>query len=99
MSAATEHATAPVTPPEGSRAARARMPIASNVVEHVAVNHGVCIRPVPLRRVDPDTGASQIIDVDCGATTDDKCPPCAERKAQAGGWRSARRAGMPTPSL
>jgi hypothetical protein len=56
------------------------MPIAAHVVEHVAIEHGVCIRPVPLRRVDPDTGASQIIDVDCGATTDDKCPPCAARR-------------------
>jgi len=56
------------------------MPIATHVVEHVAIEHGVCIRPVPLRRVDPDTGASQIIDVDCGATTDDKCPPCAAHK-------------------
>jgi hypothetical protein len=80
MSAAKEHPTAPVTPPEGTRAARARMPIATHVVEHVAIEHGVCIRPVPLRRVDPDTGASQIIDVDCGATTDDKCPPCAARR-------------------
>jgi hypothetical protein len=56
------------------------MPIATHVVEHVAIKHGVCIRPVPLRRIDPDTGISEIVDVPCGATTDDKCPPCAERQ-------------------
>ncbi len=32
------------------------MPVATHVVEHVAIKHGVCIRPVPLRRIDPDTG-------------------------------------------
>lgn len=50
------------------------------MVEHVSIKHGVRVRPVPLRRIDPDTGASEIVDVPCGATTDDKCPPCAERQ-------------------
>ena len=56
------------------------MPIATHVIEHVASEHGVCLHPVPLRRIDPDTGSSEVMYADCGATTDDKCAPCASRK-------------------
>ena len=54
-------------------------PLTSSMVEAVAVSHGVCIHPVPLRRIDPDTGQSTVIDVPCGATATSKCPPCADR--------------------
>ncbi|MDH2426939.1 replication initiator [Sphaerisporangium sp. TRM90804] len=54
-------------------------PLARDVVEAVAVQHGVCIRPVPLKRVDTATGKSEIIDVPCGATLASKCPSCAKQ--------------------
>ena len=53
--------------------------MAKDVVEAVAVSHGVCVHPVPLRRIDPATGATEIVDVPCGATLESKCPPCAKR--------------------
>ncbi len=63
----------------GSRAARSRLPVAKHVVEAAAVCYGVCVHPVPVRRIDPTTGATQIVDVPCGATLESKCPPCAAR--------------------
>src|SRR5690606_5116358 len=64
------------------RAVRQTMPMARDVLEEVAKLHGVCIRPIPLRRLDIVTGKSEIIDVPCGATLDSKCPPCAKRNRQ-----------------
>jgi len=66
-------------PRSGSRLARMRQPLARHVVEAVAVEEGVCVRPVALRRVDLDTGETTIVPAPCGATLASKCPPCAER--------------------
>jgi hypothetical protein len=63
----------------GSRLARFRLPLARHVVEAVAVENGVCVRPLPMRRVNLDTGETEIIPAPCGATLASKCPPCAER--------------------
>jgi excisionase family DNA binding protein len=63
-----------------SRAERARMPLAADVVRAVAEANGVCVRPVPLRRTDLATGEESVVDVPCGSTRAAVCPPCAERK-------------------
>ena len=63
----------------GSRAARMRMPLARQVIETVAIDNGVCIRPTPMRRTSLDTGETEIIPMPCGATLASKCPTCAER--------------------
>ena len=63
----------------GSRAARMRMPLARQVIETVAIDNGVCIRPTPMRRTNLNTGETEIIPVPCGATLASKCPTCAER--------------------
>ncbi|RKS79564.1 hypothetical protein BZB76_1036 [Actinomadura pelletieri DSM 43383] len=55
-------------------------PLARGVLEAVAVDHGVCIRPVPMRRVDLTTGAAEMVYVPCGHTLASVCPSCAERK-------------------
>ncbi|MBE1533527.1 replication initiator [Actinomadura algeriensis] len=55
-------------------------PLARGVLEQVAIDHGVCIRPVPMRRVDLHTGTSEVISVPCGHTLASVCPPCAEHK-------------------
>jgi hypothetical protein len=55
------------------------MPLARQVVEAVAVQESVCVRPVAMRRVNVDTGETTIIPAPCGATLASKCPPCAER--------------------
>ncbi|MFB9181352.1 replication initiator [Dactylosporangium sucinum] len=66
-------------PRPGSRAARRLLPLAADVVKDMASEYGVCLRPVGLRRTDMTTGQTEIIDVPCGATREDKCQPCAQR--------------------
>jgi hypothetical protein len=56
-----------------------RVPLARQVAEAVAVDEGVCVRPIALRRVDLATGEATIVPAPCGATLASKCPPCAER--------------------
>nr|WP_241564324.1 replication initiator [Nonomuraea polychroma] len=72
------HAQDPALP----RAVRQAMPMARDVLVEVAKLQGVCIRPIPLKRLDTHTGKWEIIDVPCGATLDSKCPPCAKRNKQ-----------------
>ncbi|WP_338104523.1 replication initiator [Microbispora catharanthi] len=64
------------------RAVRMAQPLGRDVVEEIAKQHGVCIRPVPLRRQDILTRQVEVIDVPCGATLESKCPPCAKRNRQ-----------------
>ncbi|MDR8407806.1 helitron helicase-like domain-containing protein [Nonomuraea sp. 3-1Str] len=64
------------------RAVRQAMPLAREVAVEVAKQYGVCIRPVPLKRLDIETGRWEIVDVPCGATLDAKCQPCAKRNRQ-----------------
>ncbi|MUN37860.1 replication initiation protein [Actinomadura sp. NEAU-AAG5] len=55
-------------------------PLAREVLQAVAIDHGVCIRPVPMRRTDLHTGESEVIYVPCNHTLASVCPTCAERK-------------------
>jgi len=66
-------------PLPGSRAARMGLPRSVDVLRDVATEYGVCIRPLAMRRTDLDTGRTEVIDLPCGATREDKCPPCAKR--------------------
>jgi len=77
----TTMATAAVQeePRPGSRADRARRPRARDVLRETAVEFGVCVRPLPLRRVDTATGEVQVLDVPCGSTRAAVCPSCAAR--------------------
>ncbi|WP_374212947.1 replication initiator, partial [Frankia sp. CiP3] len=72
----TESSTPPAA---GTRAARMRQPLARHVLEAVAVENGVCIRPLAMRKVDLVTGETETVPVPCGATLASKCPSCAER--------------------
>ncbi|GAA3724575.1 replication initiator [Salinactinospora qingdaonensis] len=65
---------------KSTRVERMAQPLAREVAEQVAADKGVCIRPVSLRRTNLDTGASEIVDVPCGATLESRCPACAKRK-------------------
>ncbi|GAA0568729.1 replication initiator [Actinomadura livida] len=66
--------------PEPEPVVKTLPPLARGVLEAVAVEHGVCIRPVPMRRVDLNTGAAEVVYVPCGHTLASVCPSCAERK-------------------
>lgn len=71
---------APTSAPRpGSRAARLLVPRSVDVVKDLAAEHGVCTHPITLRRTDLDTGKTEVIDLPCGATREDKCPACATR--------------------
>ncbi|MES0832523.1 replication initiator [Nocardiopsis tropica] len=65
---------------KSTRAERLAQPLAREVAEQVAADHGVCIRPVSLRRTNTATGATEVIDVPCGSTLESRCPACARRK-------------------
>jgi hypothetical protein len=62
-----------------TRAQRMGMPLARQVVQDLAVEHGACIRPVQLRRTNLDTGETDTVLVPCGHTLASVCPSCAER--------------------
>jgi integrase len=66
-------------PRPGSRAERATRPRARDVLRETAVEFGVCVRPLPMRRVDLDTGEVEIKDIPCGAARAAVCPSCAAR--------------------
>jgi len=56
-----------------------RQPLARDVLKAVAVDHGVCVRPFTVRRIETATGETMVVDVPCGATQAAKCAPCADR--------------------
>src|SRR6516165_2264552 len=57
-------------------------PTARDAVRAVAENHGACLRPVQLRRINSETGEFDQVLIPCGATLASICPPCAERAKQ-----------------
>ena len=67
-------------PRPGSRADRMAQPLTRDVLRALAEHHGVCVRPLTIRRIDRATGqVVGTIDVPCGARRAAKCRPCAER--------------------
>ncbi|XTZ16065.1 replication initiator [Micromonospora echinospora] len=73
-------APTPATAPRpGSRAARMALPRSVDVLKEIAAEYGVCVRPLAMRRTDLATGLTEVIDLPCGATREDKCAPCAKR--------------------
>jgi hypothetical protein len=83
VTAPTLPGTGPATPNEtsrsGSRAARLGLPMSVNVLKEMCAEYGVCLHPVTLRRTDLHTGHTELIDLPCGSTREDKCQPCAAR--------------------
>jgi hypothetical protein len=62
-----------------TRAQRAALPISIEVAQALAEQHGVCIRPLAMRRINTTTGRVEIVPVPCGSTRDDQCRPCADK--------------------
>jgi hypothetical protein len=62
-----------------TRAQRATLPISADVAQALAEQHGVCIRPLAMRRIDTTTGRIDIVPVPCGSTRQDQCAPCADK--------------------
>ncbi|ADL43584.1 replication initiator [Micromonospora aurantiaca (nom. illeg.)] len=66
-------------PAPGTRAARLALPMSRKVLTEMAAEYGVCLHPVTLRRTDLHTGHTEVVDLPCGSTREDKCEPCAKR--------------------
>jgi hypothetical protein len=62
-----------------TRAQRAALPLTADVAQAVAEQHGVCIRPLAMRRIDTITGRVEVVPVPCGSTREDQCRPCADK--------------------
>jgi hypothetical protein len=62
-----------------TRAQRAALPLSAEVAQVLAEQHGVCIRPLAMRRIDTTSGRIDIVPVSCGSTRGDQCPSCAEK--------------------
>lgn len=62
-----------------SRAQRNALPLTSDVAHALAEQHGVCVRPLVMRRIDTTTGRIDIVPVPCGSTREDQCRSCADR--------------------
>lgn len=54
-----------------TRAQRAVLPLAADVLVAVAEAHGVCVRPFTMEAADPDTGELRYVPLPCGSTTND----------------------------
>jgi hypothetical protein len=62
-----------------TRAQRAALPLSADIAHALAEQHGVCTRPLAMRRIDTTTGRTDIVPVPCGSTREDQCRPCAEK--------------------
>jgi hypothetical protein len=73
--------TPPATVDQGSlsRAQRAALPLSTEVAQVIAEQHGVCVRPLAMRRIDTTTGRIDVVPVPCGSTREDQCRPCADK--------------------
>jgi len=66
-------------PARMTRAQRAALPLSADVAQALAEQHGVCIRPLAMRRIDTTTGRVEVVPVPCGSTREDQCRPCSEK--------------------
>jgi Replication initiator protein, pSAM2 len=73
----TQPATVDVT--RMTRAQRAALPLTADVAQAIAEQHGVCARPLAMRRIDSTTGRVDVVPVPCGSTREDQCRPCADK--------------------
>jgi hypothetical protein len=62
-----------------SRTQPAALPLSADVAEVIAAEHGVCIRPLAMRRINTATGRIEIVPIPCGSTREDQCRPCADK--------------------
>jgi hypothetical protein len=83
----TEQHTAVGVEPDGrvidqdqlTRAQKALLALTGDVARHLAEEHGVCVRPLAMRRIDLTTGRIDVVPVPCGSTREDVCDPCAQK--------------------
>ncbi|WP_224393031.1 replication initiator [Pseudonocardia sp. ICBG1293] len=62
-----------------SRVQKAMLALSDDVAVQLAEDHGVCVRPLAMRRIDQSSGRVDVVPVPCGSTREDQCRPCAEK--------------------
>jgi hypothetical protein len=67
-----------------TRTQRAGLPLSADVARAIAEEHGVCVRPLAMRRIDAATGRVDVVGVPCGSTREEQCRPCADEARRLG---------------
>lgn len=86
-----------------TRAQKALLALSGDVAQQLAEDHGVCVRPLAMRRLDLTSGRVDVVPVPCGSRWADRCPPCAEKNRRLRmvqcreGWHLDTEP-MPTPA-
>ena len=62
-----------------THAQRALLALSTDVARQLGEDHGVCVRPLAMRRIDQSTGRVDVVPVPCGSTWEDRCRPCADK--------------------
>ena len=60
-------------------AQKALLALSGDVARQLAEDHGVCVRPLAMRRLDLTSGRVDVVPVPCGSRWEDRCPPCADK--------------------
>jgi hypothetical protein len=80
MSGASEIDQAPVIDQDQmTRAQKALLALTGDVAKKLAEDHGVCVRPMAMRRIELTTGRVDVVAVPCGSTRENVCQPCAHK--------------------
>ncbi len=56
-----------------TRAQKALLALSGDVAERLAEDHGVCVRPLAMRRLDLTSGRVDVVPVPCGSRWEDRC--------------------------
>ncbi len=62
-----------------TRAQKALLALSGDVAQQLAEDHGVCVRPLAMRRLDLTSGRVDVVPVPCGSRWEDRCRPCADK--------------------
>ena len=93
----TSDTTATIDVTRMTRAQKAALPLSTDVAQAIAEQHGVCVRPLAMRRIDTTTGRVDVVPMPCGSTREDQCRPGAD-KARRLRMVHCRQAGTSTTS-
>ncbi|KAA1020246.1 replication initiator protein [Pseudonocardia sp. EV170527-09] len=72
-------AVEPIDQDQLTRAQKALLALSNDVAQQLAEDHGVCIRPLAMRRIDLTSGRVDVVPVPCGSTREDQCRPCSDK--------------------
>ncbi|MFP5069489.1 replication initiator [Pseudonocardia nantongensis] len=74
-----ETTSEPIDQDQLTRAQKAMLALSNDVATQLAEDHGVCVRPLAMRRIAQSSGRVDVVPVPCGSTRDAQCRPCADK--------------------